>query len=94
MSLSLLRLLADIALATDSWPLEGAAESADHCHVLTTVWCVGGSGDSGTDFDRFPLGHTNLAGNTTAATELQAHRAVLAKFFRDGDAGSAFGDGC
>ena len=48
------------------------------------------TGDDGTDFDKFPLGHSNLAAKPAMAAQLKTHRAILASFFRDGDESVAF----
>lgn len=52
------------------------------------------TGDDGTDFDAFPLGHANLINAAAAggqwAAELATLRLVLAKFFRDKDKCIAF----
>lgn len=50
------------------------------------------TGDDGTDFDQFPIGHANLAGRPTMAAQLKTHRAILASFFRDKDEAVAFMD--
>jgi hypothetical protein len=52
------------------------------------------TGDDGTNFDKFPLGHKNLAGEASAASQLKEHRGTLAAFFRDGDESVAFAPGC
>ena len=43
------------------------------------------TGDDGTDFDKFPLGHANLVRKPSMATQLKALRTILASFFRDGN---------
>ena len=50
------------------------------------------TGDDGTDFDKFPLGHENLASKPAMAAVLNTHRRLLASFFRDGNESVAFID--
>lgn len=50
------------------------------------------TGDDGTDFDKFPIGHANLAGRPAMAAQLNTHRKILASFFRDKNEAVAFMD--
>lgn len=70
---------------TDGW-LDGAAATAS----LLGEELYDHTGDDGTDLDKFPLGHANLAANSSSAAIRTAMAATLASFFRDGQTGVAF----